>query len=259
MTDSIFANRWRALLLVALSVAGIVLTARAERSSESRANRLHRDDRLELAASIYGDRVLDDSAVERLHYNLGTTLLRLGSPEAAAELSTAATSPDDRIRVSAQYNFGLWSLIQALVSQNTDSIVFHATNAVEANKKALRLNPDHPDAPWNLALARRVIVAAAPETNEANMDSPNGAPDLGEVLIVEGPSPFGTDEGYGDTPSEGEDESVAGDDLEPLSLEEAEGILGVGHLHPETMTGKLLRRESRSRRGRAGLVGGPPW
>jgi len=44
MTDSIFGSGWRALLLVGLSVVGIALTVRAERASESRANRLHRAD-----------------------------------------------------------------------------------------------------------------------------------------------------------------------------------------------------------------------
>ena len=144
MTDSIFGSGWRALLLVALSVVGITLTVRAERESESRANRLHRADRLEEAAQIYADRAAEDSTTERLSYNLGTTLLRLGSPEAGLVLTTARESSDERVRGGAHYNLGLWRLIQALLSRSNDSILFHATQAVQENKDALRLDPSTP-------------------------------------------------------------------------------------------------------------------
>ena len=259
MTDSIFGGGWRALLLVGLSVVGIALTVRAERASESRANRLHRADRLEEAAEIYLDRAAEESTAERLHYNLGTTLLRLGSPEAALELTTAVESDDERVRGGAHYNLGLWRLIQALLSQSSDSIVYHATQAVEENKAALRLDPSHPDAGWNLAFARILIVEASPDFDLGNIDQPNGAPDLGEIQIIEGPSPFGQDEGFGDQPSEAEDESIATEDLLPLTLAEASDILGTGHRNPSTMTGKLLLREGRARRRRQIFVEGPPW
>ena len=259
MTDSIFGSGWRALLLVGLSVVGIALTVRAERASESRANRLHRADRLEEAADIYVDRAAADSTAERLRYNLGTTLLRMGSPEAAQELTTAKESDDERVRVGAHYNLGLWRLIEALLSQSSDSIIYLATQAVEENKAALRLDPSHPDAGWNLAFARILIVEASPDFDMGNIDEPNGAPDLGEIQIIEGPSPFGQDEGFGDQPSEAEEESIAQEDLLPLTLAEASDILGTGHLNPSTMTGKLLLREGRARRRRQNVVVGPPW
>jgi tetratricopeptide (TPR) repeat protein len=260
MTDSIFGSGWRALLLVGLSVVGIALTVRAERASESRANRLHRADRLEEAAEIYVDRAAWDSTAERLHYNLGTTLLRMGSPEAALELITATESDDQRVQVGAHYNLGLWRLIQALLSQSSDSIIYHATQAVEENKAALRLDPSHPDAGWNLAFAQILIVEASPDFDLGNIDQPNGAPDFGEIQIIEGPSPFGQDEGFGDQPSDAEEEAIAQEDLLPLTLAEASDILGTGHLDPSTMTGKLLLREGRARRrpGRT-VVRGPPW
>jgi tetratricopeptide (TPR) repeat protein len=260
MTDSVFGSGWRALLLVGLSVVGIALTVRAERASESRANRLHRADRLEEAAEIYVDRAAEDATAERLHYNLGTTLLRMGSPEAALELTTAKESDNERVRVGAHYNLGLWRLIEALLSQSNDSIIYHATQAVEENKAALRIDPSHPDAGWNLAFARILIVEASPDFDVGNIDEPNGAPDLGEIQIIEGPSPFGQDEGFGDQPSEAEEESIAAEDLLPLTLAEASDILGTGHRNPSTMTGKLLLREGRARRRRQNfVVAGPPW
>ena len=259
MTDSIFGSGWRALLLVGLSVVGIALTVRAERASESRANRLHRADRLEEAAEIYVGRAAEDSTAERLRYNLGTTLLRMGSPEAAGELTVGAESDSEQVRVGAHYNLGLWRLIQALLSRSSDSIVYHASQAVEENKAALRMDPSHPDAGWNLAFARILIVEASPDFDMGNIDEPNGAPDLGEIQIIEGPSPFGQDEGFGDQPSEAEDESIAQEDLLPLTLAEASDILGTGHRNPSTMTGKLLLREGRARRRRQIFVEGPPW
>ena len=261
MTDSIFGSGWRALLLLGLSVVGIVLTLKAERASESRANRLHRADRLEEAAEIYVDRAAEDSAAERLHYNLGTTLLRMGSPEAALELTSAKESDNERVRVGAHYNLGLWRLIQALFfSQSSDSIIYHASQAVEENKAALRLDPNHPDAGWNLTFAQILIVEASPDFDVGNIDEPNGAPDLGEIQIIEGPSPFGQDEGFGDQPSDAEEESIATEDLLPLTLAEASDILGMGHRNPSTMTGKLLLREGRARRRRQNFfVEGPPW
>jgi tetratricopeptide (TPR) repeat protein len=259
MTTSLFGNRWRALLLVCISVVGIVLTLRTERSSEARANRLHRSDQLEEALAIYLQRAAEDTAADHLHYNLGTTLLRLGSPAASTELANASVSGDERLRTNAYYNLGLWSLIQALFAPSNDSVMIHATNAIEENKAALRLDPDQPDAVWNLALAQQVFEAASPETVLGNIETPTQGPQLGEVQIVEGPPPPGLDESPGDSPSEAEEEALADEDEEPLSLEEAGEILGTGHLTPSTMLGKLLLRESRSRRRRGFGVTGPPW
>jgi hypothetical protein len=240
VSDSVFGNRWRALLLVGLSVVGIALTVSADRTSESRANRLHRADRLEEAAQIYLDRAVGDSTAERLRYNLATTLLRMGDPEAGLELTTATEADDERVRGGAHYNLGLWRLIQALLSQSNDSILYHATRAVEDNKAALRLDPRHPDAGWNLSFARILIVEASPDFDVGNIDQPNGAPDLGEIQMIEGPSPFGQDEGFGEQASEAEEEALVQEGLLPLTLAEATNILGTGHLDPSTMTGKLL-------------------
>jgi len=259
MSDSVFGSRWRAFLLVVLSIVGIALTVRAERSSESRANRLHRADRLEEAAQIYVDRAVRDSTAERLRYNLATTLLRMGDPEAGVELTAATQAGNERVRGGAHYNLGLWRLIQALLSQSNDSIIYHATRAAEENKAALRLDPRHPDAAWNLSFARILIVEASPDFDVGNIDQPNGAPDFGEIQIIEGPSPFGQDQGFGEQASEAEDEALAREDLQPLTLAEATNILGTGHLDPSTMTGKLLLREGRARFRRQIYVEGPPW
>jgi hypothetical protein len=214
---------------------------------------------LEDAATIYRDHLLEDSAQARLRYNLGTTMLRLGSPAAYAELATGSEAGNQRLQVRAYYNMGLSSLIQALFAESNDSILVNAARAVEANKDVLRLDPDHVDARWNLALAQRILVNATPEEGPGNIDSPSGGPEIGELQLVNEPPPQQEEEDVGDTPSEGEEESLADEDLEPISLVEAGEILGIGHRDPSTIVGKLLLREGRSRRQRGMSVTGPPW
>jgi hypothetical protein len=102
-------------------------------------------------------------------------------------------------------------------------------------------------------------VEASPDFDLGNIDQPNGAPDFGEIQIIEGPSPFGQDEGFGEQASEAEEEAAAQEDLQPLTLSEASNILGTGHLDPSTMTAKLLLREGRDRRRRQIRVEGPHW
>lgn len=260
MTSSLFGTPTRVFLLVGLSAVGIALTLRADRSSEARANRLHRGGQLDDAAQIYRDHLEEDSTRTRLRYNLGTTMLRLGSPAAYTQLATGSETGSERLRVRAYYNMGLSSLIQALFAESNDSILANAARSVEANKNALRLDPDQLDARWNLALAQRILVNATPEQGPGNMDSPSGGPEIGELQLVNEPPPQQQEEDVGDTPSEGEEESLAEEDLEPLSLAEAGDILGIGHRDPSTILGKLLLREGRSRRQRGmPSVTGPPW
>ncbi len=52
------------------------------------------------------------------------------------------------------------------------------------------------------SILRILIVEASPDFDVGNVDEPNGARDLGEIQIIEAPSPFGQDEGFGDQPSE---------------------------------------------------------
>lgn len=259
MIRTLFSQGRQTRVVVALALVGIGLTLRAERSSEARANRLHRNDALAEAAAIYDQRVTDEPSAADLRYNLGTTLLRLGEPGAFTELAAGSDTEDERLQVRAHYNMGLWSLIQAIVTPSTDSVLFHAANAVESNKSALRLDPHHLDARWNLALAQRILVSAAPEQGLMDPGDIAGPDNIGERMESDSPLDLANREGLEEALASGEEETLAGDDLDALSVGEASEILGTSHLDPSTIMTKLLNREGRARRRQGIYVEGPPW
>jgi tetratricopeptide (TPR) repeat protein len=259
MTPTAFWNARRLLVLVALSIAGMTATIYADRTSESRANRLHRADELPEAAAIYRERVEQDPEAARLRYNLGTTLLRMGEPGAFEELAAGTVAESERLRVRSFYNVGLWSLIQSIMAPSTDSVLFHAANSVEANKAALRLDPEHADAKWNLALAQRILVTSAPEQSLMDPGDISGPDNIGERMESEAPNDLADREGDEDILAAAESESLAGDSLQALTPAEANGILGRGHLDPTRIMFKMLDREGRARRRNGYYVVGSPW
>jgi hypothetical protein len=260
MILSLFGNARHALVLALFCVAGIAATVWADRTSEARANRLHRSDAIDEAAAIYAERVADRPEAARLRYNYGTTLLRQGAEGAFEELLAATSTESERERAHAFYNMALWSLVQALVTQaGTDSILYHAASAVEANKAALRLDPEHENARWNLALARRVLETAAPEAGLMDPGSIGGPDNIGDPVVTPAPMQPAERESLEDVLAVGEAETPAGDDLRPLSPAEADGILGTSHLDPSRIVSKMLVRESRQRRARAVFFDGQPW
>ncbi|MGE0160488.1 MAG: hypothetical protein AB7T31_13845 [Gemmatimonadales bacterium] len=259
MIPTLLGDPRRAAVVALVSILGIALTLRADRESEPRANRLHRADRLGEAASIYAALVDDEQEDARLRYNLGTTLLRQGEAGAFDALAAAISTDDERLAVRAHYNMGLWSLIQSIMAPTTDSVLFHAGQAVEANKAALRLDPRHEGARWNLALARRILVRSAPEQGLMDPGDITGPDNIGERIETPNPMELANREGLDEVAVMAETESLAGEDLQPLTPVEANQILGRGHLDPSRMISKMLVRESRTRRARAIFFEGPPW
>ena len=251
---------WGLGLLSILSLVGIIVSIASERGSEERANRLYREGALSNAAIIYGSHIQTDSMVARLHYNLGTTLLSLQSPSAPSELASTASSENEELRSRALYNLGLWSLMQAIETEVTDSVRAHASNSVEANKGALRIEPGRLNARWNLSLAQRMLDSLDADDGRAGEESVDGQADTDELVLSEELREIDDDDGGQDGPDEGEDEALAqSDDLEPLSTLEADEILGLGHLAAAMMIRKLLALEGRSlRRQRLGATG-PRW
>jgi len=256
---ALFENRRRTRVLVALSLAGVATTLYADRSSAARANRLHRADALDEAAAIYRDRVEQDPGSARLRYNLGTTLLRQGDETAFDDLAAATVADDEGLRARAFYNLALWSLIRAVLAESTDSVLFHAANAVEANKAALRLAPDHEDAKWNLAIAQRVLETSTPEQGLMDPGDISGPDNIGERMETTTPTDLTDRWGEDDVLVVAEAESMAGDSLLALSPAEAGGLLGTTHLDPTKIMYNMLEREGRSRRRRAVFFDGSPW
>lgn len=250
----------RAALLFLLGTAGVLASWLAERSSVERANRLHRAGELQAAASIYGERLLSDSTDARLRYNLGTTLLRARVSAAESELAVAAASKNVDMRVRSLYNLALWNLERAVESEAPDSARRYAVASVQAGKQAVRLDPGRGDARWNLAIAQRMLDSIESVDGRAGTESVEGSSEPEELVRTLEDRQLQVESTLGEEPRDGEDETPAlPDGGEPLTVLEANDILGSGHLDPSDMIRKLLAYEGRAqRRSRFGRTT-PRW
>ena len=276
------------LVVTAVLAAALTAVVVAERTSEERANRLHRRGDWSTAARIYRARLQEETAVApgdvaaespaapedaapdtgpaavpprapHLHYNLGTTLLELANaPDARARLSRGAAAPDDELRSLAWYNLGVASLRAAIAAPSSDSALVHVVAAMEENRNALRLSPGREEAAWNLAFARRMLdsldtgARRGVQTGEAFSD----AELTGDDTRAEGES----GEIMAPPGMLGEEETVV--DLEggeALSPAEAAAILAAIRLDGELITRKLLGLASRSLWGTRARTLGRRW
>jgi hypothetical protein len=254
------SGRARKALLVGLCGAGLALAIAGERASVERANRLHREGELVTAATLYRERVIADTAAARLRYNLGTTLLVLGSPAAEPELARASRADDADLRGRALYNLGAWNLDRALDAAAPDSVREYAASAVEANKEALRLRPGRPDARWNLALAQRMLDSIDSADGRAGTESVDGSAESDQLVLSDELREFEDATDVSNAPRQGADEAPAdSEDAGPLSLVEAAQILGANRLDASVIIGKLLTFEGRMRRPVRGATATPRW
>ncbi len=247
----------RATGAMLLCLLGVVLSGTIERRSDERGNRLYRNGNFPGAARLYGDHARADSALDRLHYNFGTTLIDLGSPSAAGELERAAASPDSGLRVRALFNLGRLHLLRAREAPASDSARAYAGRSVDANKQVLRLEPGRADARWNLALAQRMLDSMNAESGRAGTESVDGSSDSDEHVLSDELREFEDDSEVNDAPRQGADEALAqADESTPLS--EVEAILSAD-VDRSVIVRKLLTYEGRvQRRVRAGRAS-PRW
>jgi hypothetical protein len=248
MRSQTLTTRW--LVPVALIAAvGITLSWRLERDSVERANRLHRAGDLTGAAGLYGSRLARDSASSRLRYNRGTTLLVADVSDASAEFHAAADSEDSEVRVRSLYNLGLWSLRQAAEAESPDSVRLYALESVRATKEALRLAPGRPDARWNLAMAQRMLDEVRVEEGRPGTSTADGSAEANEIAPASDTLSVAADEPPPDGPRQGNDEAPArSDEVAPLTILEAEDVLGEADRDAAPMIRKLLAFEGRSQR-----------
>jgi hypothetical protein len=250
--DAVIAHWWRHATVTALALSGLFFVIALERSSVERGNRLHRSGALPKAASIYRGRTDAESPRPALRYNLGTSLLELGSSSAEAELAIGTGSEDEQVRALALYNIGVSRLLRAVAAEGGDSMRVHAAVSVEANRSTLRLNPEQPAAKWNLAMAQRMLDSLDAANRRQGMSS---ADELGpsddrlradNTIEVEEESTS-----IGAPPLDGEEEALAQLlDAGPLSIADAIEILEATGLDGSVILGKLLALESRARWGR---------
>ena len=256
--DFVLGGSWLRVTVIYLTLSGLIFTWANERKSVERANRLHRSGDLPKAAAVYQSRIDLDSLRLDLRYNLGTSLLELGSAGAEEELALGVESNDDEVTKLALYNLGVSRLLRAVSAEHVDSMRVHARASVQANRNTLRLSPDQADAKWNLSMAQRLLDSIDAANRRAGRATAEGPVDPDELVpaenMLEGEE---EDPRQGFAPLEGDDESLAELSEEaPLPFAEAAEILGATRLDGAAIMRKLLALESRTRWGRQlGRVG----
>jgi hypothetical protein len=250
--NAVIARWGRYATVTAIALSGLIFVMALERSSVERGNRLHRNGTLPKAAAIYRGRTDAGAPQPDLRYNLGTTLLELGSSTAEAELVIGTQSVDEQVRALALYNIGVSRLVRAVAAEGGDSMRVHAVVSVQANRRTLRINPEQPAAKWNLDMAQRMLDSLDAANRRQGMSSSDEVGPSDDRLRADNTIEVEEEStSIGAPPLDGEEEALARLlDSGPLSMAEAIEILGATGLDGSVILGKLLALESRARWGR---------
>lgn len=213
-----------------------------------RGNRMYREGRYEEAVAAY-QKVLDnDRATPALHYNLATALLALGRyDEADAHFQAALQTVDPELRGRAFYNMGNRFLVEGRGEAEPARQGVLLDAAIEAYRRALRIEPSDALAKWNLELALR--DRDENEQRRQNMpqrqdDDQQGDQDDDEPQEQDAD---GTGSGTGASPSEGDEGADPGDamDRQPMTQEQAERILSAVEQDERELAREKLQRGQR--------------
>jgi Ca-activated chloride channel homolog len=227
-----------ALLLAALLLNGFGI------GDVERGNRHFREGRYAEAVEAYRA-ALARRPSPRLHYNLGTALLRLGEyDEAGRHLREAAAAPDPELRRRGAFNLGNRFLEDARAHPAAQDLPRLLDAAVEAYREALRLEPGDLDAKWNLELALRARDEQ-PEQPEPSPGAGDADPEDGAGQDDEGPGGEDADpEPAGGTGGDRPDRSDR-PELTPLSQAQADAILSAAEQDERELQRQRLRRGQR--------------
>jgi len=143
--------RWRSMTVTG---ALVLATAGFGIGELERGNRLYRDGRYEEAVAAYRQALDGGEDSPVLQFNMGTALLRLGRyAEAEPYLRAALEVVDPALRAPALSNVGSRFLEEGRASADPEARSRLLDGAVEAYRRALRLDPSWADAKWNYELA----------------------------------------------------------------------------------------------------------
>jgi Ca-activated chloride channel homolog len=213
-----------------------------------RGNRMYREGRYEEAAQAY-QRALDRGRSEpELHYNMGTALLALGRhAEADQHFEEALRSVDPEVRIRSFYNAGNRFLVEGRGEGDLRRQADLLDAAIEAYRRALRIEPGDLDAKWNLELALREREENAQRQqsmpDRQDQDQESGEDDQDEERreadgTGSGASPSSADSG------EGGDDGTSQQDM-PMSEEEADRILNAMEQDERELAREKLQRGQR--------------
>jgi Ca-activated chloride channel family protein len=249
VTDSAPPGRRRAARAARATVIVLALLAGTGfgPSDLERGNRLYREGRYEEAVAAYR-RVLEGGrTAPEVHYNLGTALLALGNyAEAEQQLRAALQGVDPALRHRSFYNLGNRFLDEGRAERDVQRQGRLLDAAIDAYRRALRIDPADSDAKWNLELAlrdrenNRLRQAASPQPHE---DRQGEDGQDRQEQDASGVAAGGT---AGQSPAGEVTDTGTDTDRQQMSREQAERILSAIEQDERDLTRDRLRRGQRS-------------
>ncbi|MCA9889209.1 MAG: tetratricopeptide repeat protein [Anaerolineae bacterium] len=216
-------KRFLTFWIAAFAITGCMANA-AERNNS--ANTAAQDGNLEVAIRAYQEAQVLEPDNPVFYYNAADALAQADNiPSAIEALEFAIESGDPSIIADAHYNLGRIYYLQDDYSL-----------AIEQFQNALRVNPNHSDARFNLELALGTLISPTPTAMEMQVqpeDSPvdqdaTPTPAPGEdSQLTPTPSPMPEGTRIGPTPDEGGEDGEAIDDLRSTPQPEVDGDLEI--------------------------------
>lgn len=190
--------------------AGLLLTGCAAGVGivNDRANTLFERDRFRDALERYREVQAERPDLLEVHYNIGTTLYKLGDyPRAVEELQRAVQSTDASLAERSLYSLG-----------NAYVRMGRLDDAVRSYRAALKLDPGDEDAKFNLEVIQaRITPTPSPTPSTTSTESPTSGPTEsatpGPSTTATGtgtPAGTGTPQGTGTAGSETPDPNTTG-------------------------------------------------
>lgn len=211
------------VFVLAIVLAGCMANA-AERNNT--ANRASQEGDLEVAIRAYQEAQVLEPDNPIFYYNAADALAQADNIPAAIEaLEFAIEAGDSMIIADAHYNLGRIYYLKEDYQQ-----------AITQFQAALRQNPNHGDARFNLELALGTIISPTPTAMEMQVEpedspvdqdaTPTPAPgDESQLTPTPSPLPEGTR--IGPTPDEGGRDGQEADDMRSTPLPEVDGELAI--------------------------------
>lgn len=227
-----------ATLVLLLSITGFGI------GDLERGNRHYRNGRYAEAVDAYTRVIEAGKAAPEVHYNLATALLALGRyADAERHFQSALQGVDPELRQRSFYNLGNRFLGEGRGISDVQQQGAMLDAAIEAYRRALRLQPGDVDAKWNLELALRERERNEQQQNQQQQSQNQQQQDESEQDQQQ--SGGGSGSSQSQVPGEeGEDPGASMEDR-PMSEEEASRILSAIEQDERDLTRERLRRGQR--------------